>query len=309
MLIIPQETIFSKWEMHKRQSEKMAKKLAKCKNISPSRVARMLTCGDTLGMAYCPSCQKTHIVHNSQCRDRLCPLCSWRLSIKRYHEMLEVLDYLKPQMDNKRVAMLTLTVRNVKPQDLRQCLADLSKAWKRLHQSKIFRSVWGWARCTEITYNSQTKTMHPHMHILIITEENAADIASMMGQLKAGWKAAARLKYNPIIDLREAYSKNGDRDIIACAGEAFAYSIKPATTAAMSLSHLAIFADSIAGYRFIGYGGSIKAARVALGIVDTEDTEDSHSEEICTCGTPLEHMVLAWSAGGYRRLQREEVGI
>lgn len=306
MSIITQSSTISKWQTHKLLAEKMAKKLSRCGGFSPARANRMLTCGDTLTVAYCPSCGKTHAIHNNRCRDRLCPLCNWRLSIQRYHEMLDTLKELKPTMQNKRVAMLTLTIRNIKPYALKDCLKSMSKAWKRLYQAKIFEPVWGWARCTEITYNITTKTCHPHMHILLIWENDNLNIAETMATMKSGWKAAARLGYQPIIDLREAYSKEGDDDIIAAAGEAFAYSIKPATTAAMSLQHLKEFADAIAGYRFISYGGSIKRARMKLGLTDADQITD-HNETICKCGNKLEHMVLAWSAGGYQQLEPEVV--
>ena len=137
----------------------------------------------------------------------------------------------------------------------------------------------------------------------MLWKDKTLDIPTTMAALKSGWQAAARLDYKPIIDLRQAYSKDGDDDVIAAAGEAFAYSIKPATTAAMSTQHLSQFADAIAGYRFVSYGGAIKAARAQLGLTDNDDLHDDHNTDTCTCGSKLEHMVLAWSAGGYQRLE------
>lgn len=302
MSSITQSETISKWAAHKKAAESVAKKLLKSSPAYASRSARMLSCGDTIGAAYCPTCGTYHVQHSHQCRDRLCPLCSWRLSIKRYYEMKEVLEYLRPQLESRRVAMLTLTVKNVKAAQLRACLVDMSKAWKRLQQSKAYKSVWGWARCMEITYNQKTKSFHPHMHILTIIDEGAESTATMMKQLKAGWQAAARLPYSPIIDLREAYTKDKREDVIACAGEAFAYSIKPATTAAIPHTQIGSFAAAISGHRLVSYGGAIKEARAALGMTDTEEVEE-HEKNICKCGNQLEYITLVWSAGGYERLE------
>lgn len=306
MSIITHSDPLNKWVTHKKMAEDMARKLAKMRTIASGRAARMLTCGDTLSTYRCQECGHIHIAAVQRCRDRLCPLCSWRLSIQRYHEMLDALELLRPRMDENhiKVCMLTLTVRNVKVRDLKECLRSMSGAWKRLYQAKIFKPVWGWARCTEITYNSLQRTCHPHMHILLLWDEKNMSIAETMKQLKEGWRAAARLDYTPIIDLREAYSKDGDDELIAAAGEAFAYSIKPATTGNMPLRHLEEFANAISGFRFISYGGAIKQARQELGFKD-EDEEQEHQETVCTCGSQMEHMVLAWSAGGYHRLKKE----
>lgn len=307
MSIITSKNPLSKWETHKKMAEEMARKIAKMRTVAPGRAARMLTCGDTLSAYRCAECGHMHIAAVQRCRDRLCPLCSWRLSIQRYHEMLEALELLKPKMEDEhiKVCMLTLTVRNVKVKDLKECLCSMSGAWKRLYQSKAFRPVWGWARCTEITYNSMQRTCHPHMHILLLWNEKKINIAHTMATLKAGWQAAARLDYTPIIDLREAYSKDGDDELIAAAGEAFAYSIKPATTGTMPLKQLEEFAAAISGFRFISYGGAIKQARQELGFKDEAEEAERHAETVCTCGNDMEHMVLAWSAGGYHRLREE----
>lgn len=190
--------------------------------------------------------------------------------------------------------------------DLREALTSMSKAWKRLQQSRSFRAVYGWARCTEITYNTKTKTAHPHMHILLLWNDPEIRIPKMMGDLRTAWKEAARLDYVPVVDLREAYSKDGEAEAIACAGEAFAYSIKPLTISQMSPQHLEQFANAIRGFRFVSYGGAIKAARMELGYTAEEQAEDEKPvNQVCECGTPLEHMVLVWAAGGYQNIEQE----
>lgn len=307
MSTIPQAHPIVKWERHKMQSEKLAKRMLRMGSISRQRVSRMLSCGEQINYQYCPTCGKHHVTGIKLCRDRMCPLCSWRLSIQRYHEMVAVLEEMKPEMERmqSKVCMLTLTVRNVNVEDLRSCMLSMTKAWNSLRGSKQFKRVMGWARCAEITYNIRTRTVHPHFHILLVYDSPNVDIASTMGELKAGWKSAASLDYNPIIDLCEAYSNNGNDDIIAAAGEAFAYSIKPATSLLMPDKPLEEFIRQIQGLRFVSYGKRIKELRAKLGYQD-ELEEEKHEQDICECGTRLEKVALVWAAGGYKNL--EEVG-
>ena len=307
MIIISQESPLDKWAVHKKQSLEMATRMARMRSINPSRPQRMLSCGDTLTSRYCPSCGHTHVIAAKRCRDRLCPLCTWRLSIQRYHEMMDTLELLQDQIDQEHLhaSMLTLTVRNVKVSDLKECLQMIQAAWKRLYQSKLWRGVIGWARCLEITYNSKAKTVHPHLHILALTEDRI-DYQTADTELRMGWRSAARLRYNPQTDIREAYDTNGAVDVWRCAGEAFSYSIKPSTLLSMPDKQLETFANQIAGTRMTSYGGIIKTARAQLGFTDDEYADDNeHGDTTCQCGSPLEEMVLAWSAGGYHRISRE----
>ena len=305
MSIVPQREVLVKWERHKAQSKWLAKRMMKMDSIPKQRAARMSECAELVRYRYCPSCGKAHVVETKLCRDRVCPVCSWRLAIQRYREMVQVLDLMRPEMEQRqsKVCMLTLTVRNVPVEQLRSCMAAMSAAWNNFNRTAAFKSVMGWARCAEITYNTKAKTVHPHYHILLVYNGPDVNIGETMKQLKAGWKSAAALDYNPIIDLCEAYSTSGNDDVIEAAGEAFAYSIKPSTVANMPNKALEVFLSEIAGLRFVSYGRRIKELRKALGLQD-ELNEEEHSPDICECGDKLEEIALVWAAGGYRNLEK-----
>lgn len=293
------------WEQHKTAAEILSKRLSRMRSLSPGRAIRMFSCGDQLISRYCPSCGYRHIIHMSRCRDRLCPICSWRLAIKRYHEMKATIELLSDEIQerNLKACMITLTIKNCKHNQLRNTLSAMSKAWVALQRSKAFHPVVGWGRCTEVTFNQSTKEMHPHYHILALVPEDTSPW-ELEEDIRAAWQRAAKLPYVPVIDVRAAYCKDGDESIIACAGEAFSYSIKPMTVSGMSDYYLESFAQQMAGVRLTGYGGIIKEARAKLGLYDDQDEQEDHRPDICTCGTKLEEMLLAWAAGGYQRIQK-----
>lgn len=277
------------------------------RSLSPARAARMLSCGDQLRVSYCSGCGRIHPRIAQRCRDRLCPLCSWRLSIQRFHEMKETIGQLESEINAQemRAALLTLTIKNCKPQQLRATLMSMGDAWARLRHMKVYKdNVLGWARCTEITFNSEAKTMHPHFHILLLLRKDAPNEVLLEGDLRRAWQKAARLDYVPQIDVTAAYCPEGSSSIVAAAGEAFAYSIKPATVGVMSDYYLETFANQIGSLRLTAYGGIIKEARSELGIDDNEEKGDDHRPDQCVCGNNLEELVLQWAAGGYSKIEK-----
>lgn len=299
------------WGAHKSQAKKLAYRLLNLK-FPKGRAARMLRCGDELELSYCPVCGKYHVSSHSQCRDRLCPVCSWRLSIQRYHQMVEAIEVLKPEMEklNSKSALLTLTVRNTPPERLRETLLAMSVGWNRFRQTKIFKHVIGWGKCVEVTYNSKNRTMHPHYHILLIYDSADVTWAQEQKEVKAAWQSAMRLDYCPITDIKETYTTTPEKEnITKAAGEAFAYSIKPQTTRLMPNDVLELFAQEVQGIRFVGYGGRLKEIRAQLKMEDELGDGTEHYSTVCECGTPLEQMALVWAGGGYRRLKKEERGV
>ena len=66
---------------------------------------------------------------------------------------------------------LTLTVKNVASQDLKDELRNLTKGFDRLFKrAKVKKNLIGYMRATEVTYNSETKEYHPHLHILLMVK-------------------------------------------------------------------------------------------------------------------------------------------
>lgn len=292
-----------RWEKKKLRAIEVAGKL---KAIGKKkRAERMKDCGNELLISKCPECGEYHVKGTALCRDRLCPICNWRLSLKRYSEMLQVFENL--ELQDKTVTLLTLTVKNVPIGELKTTLKEMTRAWKRFQQRKAFKDVIGWARSTEITRNRKTGKMHPHFHILLIWKEKI-DSKDYMAILKDTWQLSARLDYKPIVDMRNAYSKEiGYEAVTKAALEAMKYIIKDKAYDDMKLSEFGILTEAIAGIRMIGYGGIIKEERKKLGMKDELENVTDIPVKCPKCNTELIDGIAVWSGvRGYITMTMEE---
>lgn len=173
-----------KWKYYKMESQLMSQRMM----LHPSlrkRAVRMKACGDVLGAEKCPVCGKIHIRGGHNCNDRLCPLCQWRLSATRFRQMINCLTVLDDTLtaENATVGMLSLTLKNVPVYRLRETLEKMAAAWKIMRQRKCFDAlVIGAARSVEITYNSDLKNYHPHIHIFLITRPFTDEIRAELAK-------------------------------------------------------------------------------------------------------------------------------
>lgn len=95
------------------------------------------------------------VKHAESCRVRLCPICTWRRSIKIQSHTRKILENMQNEKQYEYI-LLTLTVPNVSGAGLLSKITDMLKAWNRLVGYKCFESaVKGWYRGLEVTHNLQ----------------------------------------------------------------------------------------------------------------------------------------------------------
>jgi plasmid rolling circle replication initiator protein Rep len=100
------------------------------------------------------------------CRWRFCPLCAWRLSLKRAFISTVILKRLVKM--GYRFIFLTLTIPNVEAFELGNSITNLSQAKSRLLRFKKYKNFIVGGICkSEVTHNYVTNTYHPHLHILL----------------------------------------------------------------------------------------------------------------------------------------------
>lgn len=282
------------------------------------RAKRVRECATMIKGAKCPQCGRSEITSANFCRDRLCPTCAWRLSMKRYAEMLSMIGYIN-DIEDYHVGFLTLTVRNCAPSGLHLVLRQMSDDWNRLNSRRPFsRMCEGWARSVEVTYNEKTRTFHPHYHVIMLIRGDY-DFAKYQKTFREEWQTAARLSYSPITDFREVETHK-DAAEVACddnsAGfftcdqlrpdssvlggallEITKYCFKPKDFANIPVDDFREMALALKGLRMCAFGGILREARKALGM--KEDTELDDSDNIvpkrCKCGAVMEEIALRWS--------------
>ena len=91
----------------------------------------------------------------SFCKNRFCPMCSWRLSCKDSLEISILMEHLRCE-ENKEFIFLTLTTPNVKGENLEEEIKKYNKAFEKLMQRKEVKNiVKGYIRKLEVTYQKE----------------------------------------------------------------------------------------------------------------------------------------------------------
>lgn len=95
------------------------------------------------------------VKHAESCRVRLCPLCTWRRSIKIQTHTRKILESMQAEKEYEYI-LVTLTVPNVTGAELSDKINDMMKSWDRFqHYIKFKKAVKGWYRGLEVTHNLQ----------------------------------------------------------------------------------------------------------------------------------------------------------
>ena len=136
------------------------------------RSQRMFDCGSSLSFAVSAN-NDMRLYRANFCRDRMCPACQKRRSLVLFHQVRNICQSIQNENPTYKYLMLTLTVPNVKAENLSDEIKHLMKSWDRLTKRKEFKSkIKGWFRALEVTYNSDRDDYHPHFHILLCVSSN-----------------------------------------------------------------------------------------------------------------------------------------
>jgi len=118
---------------------------------------KLRDCEETELKAMCSHCGKSWWVLN-RCRQRVCPLCSFRVSMERAKFMEAMTKHMKyPKM-------LTLTMPICKD-DPRDGIKELRTAFAKMRRQSVFSKVVGGAYQIEVKVKDYG--FHIHMHVLL----------------------------------------------------------------------------------------------------------------------------------------------
>lgn len=202
------------------------------------------------------------------CRVRLCPLCSWRRSLKIFAQTSRIMD----KLDNKsyKFIFLTLTCKNVSAMDLADTLDVLFKAYNNFNRRKVIKdSFVGWFRALEVTYNKKSNTYHPHFHVVLCAKSSYFKKHYVSQDTFATiWQECLGVDYKPIVDVRKFSKKKG-------VSEACKYAVKDSdylTKKGVAIDSVVnTLDDCLAGRRLVALGGIFKDIAKELKLDDMED--------------------------------------
>jgi len=215
------------------------------------------------------------------CKERLCPMCQWRRSIKVFYQVRKAFDKVHSENNDLTPLFLTLTVRNCILLELDETLDMIFKGWNRFHaRRKVKRIVKGWFRSLEITFNKKDETFHPHIHAIILVSNEYFKSADYMDTVEwvQKWKESLRLDYDPICDIRRVYDTQGEHKAFA---EVAKYTLKEAEylTSDKDLTDKLVksLGPALKGRRLYAYGGLLKKA---IKDIDPGYLEDDAEEDL-----------------------------
>lgn len=114
--------------------------------------------------------QKQH--KGNTCKNRFCPICSWKKARKDALALAIQMAYIKDAY-KKDFIFLTLTTPNVKADELHEEIKDYNHAFQKLMQRKEVKSVVkGYIRKLEVTYNQDRDDYNPHFHVLMAVNKS-----------------------------------------------------------------------------------------------------------------------------------------
>lgn len=218
------------------------------------------------------------LVSANFCKVRLCPMCSWRRSLKIYGQVSKIVDELEKKQDYQYL-FLTLTVKNCDDIELVKTIDNMFLAFNKLMKRKDLSFVLGFHRSLEITYNRDTDEYHPHFHVLLLTEKsyfNTKGKYVTQARFTDLWEMSLKASYKPVVNVKKV--KKTNTKVIA---EMSKYSVKSADYLIlddkgdldMDISKKVVYTLDLAlkNRRLSSFGGKFKELHKKLNLSDAED--------------------------------------
>ena len=213
------------WKKRKEDNLNLAESY---KRLGYKKYYRVVDCSTFLEFRYFFNLNEKKLNRANFCKVRLCPMCSWRRSLKIFGQVSKVMDYVEENY-NYRYIFLTLTVENCYGEDLKKTLDHMTESFNRMNQRKIFKqSIKGYFRSLEITYNKECNTYHPHFHLILAVNKNYfTDDKIYLSQKKwtSLWKSCLKVDYTPIVDVRRI-KKDDNNKFGKAVAETAKYTVK-----------------------------------------------------------------------------------
>lgn len=223
------------------------------------------------------------------CKVRLCPMCSWRRSLKIYGQVSKIMDEVVKNEDLEFI-FLTLTTRNCEGQDLSNTIDNIFNAFNKMTKRvKFKKSVKGYFRALEVTHNLNIMsdwfdTYHPHLHCILVVNKSyfkKPDIYITQEEWTSLWKDVLKVDYTPIVDVRRFKDRNG-KGIEKSIAETAKYTVKSddyiikddvtdEIIETLTDDAVLVLDKALANRRLVAFGGILKEYHKKLNLDDMED--------------------------------------
>lgn len=262
--------------------------------------------------------QRLKLRYMNSCRVRLCPVCSWRRTLKITSHARKIFNYLEESHpDTYSYLLLTLTVPNVTGGALSDTITHLMKSFDRLIKRKEVKNVvHGWYRGLEVTHNHDINnksynTYHPHFHVLLVVDRTYLNNQNVRRgyltheQWLRLWRESTRDESITQVDIRAVKPKGSERTVLGAICEVTKYAVKDKDYIIpydweLSQEIVKTLDGALANRRLVAWGGILKEIHKKLNLDDEVDgnlvnIDDSNLE------SDADGMLFAFWHTGYQQ--------
>ncbi len=218
------------------------------------------------------------------CRQRLCTMCNWRRSLKIFSQVSKIMDSMKNETEYEYL-FLTLTIRKVDGPELKKAISEMIQGFlKLIRRNRVCKCVHGTFRALEVTYNKESETFHPHLHIVLAV--NKAYLAGKyyikQNEWADMWRDCMNLDYVPIVHIEKTKGDN-KKAVAECAK----YATKEEDLFDMDENNekkaidevIFTLDEALKGRRLISFSGVFKDYQKKLKLQDPEDGDLIHIDD------------------------------
>ena len=248
------------------------------------KAARVWFCSNELVFSEDPDTGKKKLKQARFCRERLCVMCNWRLSIKTFYQLSQVIDIAQDENPDLVPIFLTLTVANCSGEELPATLDMMFNGWYLMTKHRrVNKALKGWFRALEVTYNKTTDEYHPHFHVIMLVDKSYFSTRGLYihhekdnNEWAHIWRTSCRLDYDPVTDIRAVRNQSQGRRRKHVA-EVAKYTVKDSDYIHEKDDELTVKVVDVLGKalhrrRLFAYGGLLK--EIAKRIKADREAED-----------------------------------
>ena len=108
--------------------------------------------------------EEKKLVAANFCKDRLCPMCDKRRSLRNFYIINKLL--VAAAEEGFTYLFSTYTIKNPIAENLRDEIDIMQHAFNRMYDKELSDIFEGYIRVLEVTYNPDRRDFHPHFHVL-----------------------------------------------------------------------------------------------------------------------------------------------
>ena len=152
--------MINKYNEKKMKNQDLAKKIHK--HVGDKTAKRIEECNNFMAFIADRDIAKRKQIYGNSCKNRFCPICSFRLSNKDAFKIATLMEYLSCEYGMTYI-MATFTAPNVRGEELKSEIDRFNKAFKDMVLRDDIKNMnKGYIRKLEVTYNKD-ETITPDM--------------------------------------------------------------------------------------------------------------------------------------------------